>query len=57
MDGIEVPECEDKWLSNDTEPCRGDVRLTYCPYSADLYNEIVPVWLCEFHEDESAAAI
>lgn len=57
MDGIEVPECEDKWVEDESDPCGGEVHLIDCPYARDIHDEIVPVWLCEVHADNRAQEI
>lgn len=50
MDEILVDEvCEDAWTSIS---CEGLVRLTVCPYEADVNNKQVPTVLCERHDYE-----
>lgn len=52
---IEFPQCED--AGGYPGYCEGAVNLMNCPYAMDIYDEIVPVWLCDRHEYERAMDI
>jgi hypothetical protein len=48
----ETHKCED----ND-ENCSGSVKQVIDPYIQDVHDEIKLVWLCDWHEYESARDI
>jgi hypothetical protein len=54
MEELEIHECED---GNIADPCEGEVVFTHCPYAEEIHDEIVPVWLCDYHYGERCMEI